>query len=122
MIRRATLALSTVALVAAASASAEMYYLSQPGLCNVSDGELELSDAIILGDHSIGNHFFDCVFKTPIAARIKSEQWTKVKADCENGTKSWRAVFEFSVQDNGDINVFQNTGGLSPVRFYHCDE
>lgn len=119
--KRPQFALTAMLLLLALPVSAgEISYYSQPGLCNVHDGVLEESDAIHLDDRSLGNHYFDCSFKIPIAKALQKDGGAQTEARCENGTGNWTAKFEIVKRDDGTLHVFQESGGLSPMRFHPC--
>ena len=76
----------------------------------------------MLSDRSMGNHFFDCSFSKSVSKALVKERWVETEAQCENSTDSWKAVFEIVSEEDGSLNVFQKSGGLSPVRFYRCNK
>ena len=115
-------ALIIAALFAATPAAAEMAYLSEKAICGADDGVIEESNAILLYEEGMGNHFFDCSWdKNLTNARLRQGFFT-TKAKCANGISSWDAEFEIVVEggDMSRINVYQNSGGASPIVFYRC--
>ncbi|QIE47046.1 hypothetical protein G5B38_16780 [Pseudohalocynthiibacter aestuariivivens] len=101
-------------------ASAEFFYISDEGLCDAPGEEHEMQHTIFLTSHEMSNHFFGCNWPQNIGAVLANEGSAVVAASCQNGTGMWQAEFEFAPQTDGYLAVFQNGGGISPVKFYHC--
>ena len=115
-----------IALVVAACAAtahparADILYYSMPQLCDASDVDLELSDAVRLIAGGMENHYFGCAW-TPALAPGWQSTFTQVRATCSNESAEWSATFEFVSQPDRTLHVFQDVGGISPVRFYPCN-
>ncbi len=112
----ANMALATV------PAMAEAFWLSEPGLCDADDGEIEEMDVIYLTTTGLSSHFFGCEWPLKAGEAILRGEWSvSTVASCSNATGTWEAEFEIVRQGDGSVRVFQESGGISPVRFFHCD-
>jgi hypothetical protein len=100
--------------------AADPLYYSMPGLCEASDLDLEMSDAVRLIDGSMENHFFGCYW-TPAFTEGWQDRFINADATCNSEFGEWSARFEMVSQSDGTLHVFQETGGISPVRFYPCN-
>ncbi len=106
----------------AAPALAETFWLSEPGLCKADDGVIEEMDAIYLTKTGINNHYFSCQWPEKAGeALLRGEQFVMTEAKCSTATATWTAKLEIVRQGNRTVRVFQETGGISPVRFFRCD-
>ena len=123
MIPRAIcLALAGLAAMSSLAIAAEPFWLSEPGLCKADHGVIEEKDAIYLTGTGINSHFFSCQWPASAGEGLfKGEQFIRIKAKCSNATSSWQAAFEIVRQQDGSLQVFQESGGLSPVRFFRCN-
>ena len=108
-----------VALCMAPSFSfAQVYYLSQPGLCDADDGAVEESDALILTDMSLGNHYGECSWDVSFREALKTRATATIEARCQDSSKSWDAELVFSRGENRQVLVF---GGGDPAVFFPCE-
>ncbi len=107
---------------AAASAGAETFWLSEPGLCDADHGKIEEMDVIYLTKTGISSHWFSCEWPQKTGqAILRGEQSVSTKASCSNATNTWKAELEIVNQGDRSVRVFQESGGISPVRFFQCN-
>ncbi len=107
---------------ASAPAAGETFWLSEPGFCKADHGKIEEMDAIYLTKTGINSHWFSCEWPLKAGqAILRSEQEVSTIASCSNATSSWKAKFDIVRQDDGSVKVHQESGGISPVRFFRCD-
>lgn len=105
--------------LAAQPLRAEPLYYSMPDLCDASDLDLEMSDAVRLMDGSMENHFFGCYW-TPAFTQGWQDRFVFADATCNSEFGEWSVRLELVSQSDGTLHVFQDVGGISPVRFYPC--
>ena len=117
----AVIATSALA-VAPVRAVAETFWLSAPDLCTADIGEIEESGAIYLTKHGISSHDIDCQWPLKAGEALLQGEWSvTTRASCTSSTGVWNAELEIVQQNDGTVQVFQESGGLSPIQFYRCD-
>lgn len=100
---------------------AEPFWLSEPGYCDADYAVIEDADVIYLTANGINSHWFGCQWPSPARrALLRGDQNILTSADCSNATTTWEADFDIVRQPDGALRVHQETGGISPVTFYHC--
>ncbi len=108
--------------LAAAPAVAETFWLSEPGLCDADDGKIEEMDVIYLTKTGISSHWFSCEWPLKAGlAILRGEREVSTNANCSNATSTWEAELAIVRQGDGSVRVSQESGGISPVRFFRCD-
>ena len=116
-----TAVMANTALVAA-PAVAETFWLSESGLCDADPGKIEEMDVIYLRKTGIGSHWFSCEWPLKTGrAILRGEREVSVNASCSNATTTWKAKLDIVRQGDGSVKVNQESGGISPVRFFRCD-
>ncbi len=123
-------ALVIAALFAATPAMAEMFYMSDPGLCDAPDGVTELLDTTFITARSIGNHYFECRWNENLWAELEANRGAEFTAKCENSTDAWTQVMKFYPQDESNLDfrlqypvylsVWFDAREMMPVKFYKC--
>lgn len=101
-------------------AQAETLYISDEGLCDAPGEEHEMQHTIFLTDTAMENHFFGCEWDRPLGPLLAENGSAEITARCGNGLGNWAAQLEFVPQTDGYLAVFQDWGGISPVKFHEC--
>ena len=110
-----------ISVSASTALASEPFWLSEPGLCEADDGVIEEMDVIYLTGSGINSHYFSCTWPTKAGqALLRGDQSIDTKAKCANATGTWDAEFEIVRQEDGSVRVFQESGGITPVRFFRC--
>ncbi|MGI9353436.1 MAG: hypothetical protein ACR2O3_17895 [Rhizobiaceae bacterium] len=111
-----------ITALSAASAIAETFWLSEPGLCDADEGVIEEMDIMYLTKTGISSHWFSCEWPLKAGQSIlQSEAEVSTNASCANATGTWKAELTIVPQGDSSVKVHQESGGMSPVRFFHCD-
>ncbi len=101
--------------------SAQPYWLSEQGYCDAGFEDIEMDDVLILNGQGIYSHWLSCEWPEETGrALMNGEQYINTTATCSNATSSWQADLEFVRQPDDSLKVHQETGGISPIRFFHC--
>lgn len=110
-----------MALVAS-SALAETFWLSEVGYCGADPAVIEDNDIIYLTERGISTHWFSCEWPAKVGRSIlRGEQEVSTNARCANATSTWDAELTIVQQGDGSVRVNQESGGISPVRFFRCE-
>ncbi|QIE47048.1 hypothetical protein G5B38_16790 [Pseudohalocynthiibacter aestuariivivens] len=113
----------TIPALAETAADVEAFYLSDPDFCDADEGDIEDNSIIRLTSSGLATHEFSCEWPLEAGkAILRGEQSVLTTAQCGTATSRWQAELEIVQWNANSVRIFQNSGGISPVRFYRCGE
>lgn len=107
--------------VAGDGAANNSYYLMDPAQCALDSTALEESDAYVLDNHGVGNHFVECRWDATLdfGAMVGKTQF--ISTTCQNSTATHTEEYSVTVPVHGIVAIKPVKAQRMPSTFYLCD-